>query len=81
MTIPANTITLESSERLIRKEFEYRYIQSPPIKKAELINGVVFVASPIIFRKHAHPHGQIIVWLGTYATFIRGLMLHFSHLA
>jgi len=38
---------LESGDRLTRQEFERRYQAMPPIKKAELIEGVVYVASPV----------------------------------
>ncbi|MDR5640057.1 Uma2 family endonuclease [Thermosynechococcus sp. PP42] len=75
MTQLVNSIPLESGDRLTREEFEYRYEHSPHIKKAELINGVVFVASPIRVRKHAQPHGHMVVWLGTYATLMPSLMV------
>lgn len=68
-------IPLESGDRLSCKEFEYLYEQCPHIKKAELINGVVFVASPIRVKQHAQPHGHIIVWLGTYASFTDNCMV------
>ncbi len=57
---------LESGDRLSRHEFERRYTTSPEIKKAELIEGVVYVASPLRFTNHAEPHGFIITWLGIY---------------
>jgi Uma2 family endonuclease len=57
---------LESGDRLTRPEFERRYTINPHIKKAELIEGVVYVASPLRFRRHGKPHGQLITWLGTY---------------
>ncbi|QFS44803.1 hypothetical protein GXM_02278 [Nostoc sphaeroides CCNUC1] len=40
---------LESGDRLIRPEFERRYNAMPNLKKAELIEGVVYVASPLHF--------------------------------
>ncbi len=57
---------LESGDRLTRHEFERRYNAMPNVKKAELIEGVVYVASPVPFRSHAEPHGNLIGWLGTY---------------
>ncbi|MBD2776791.1 Uma2 family endonuclease [Iningainema sp. BLCCT55] len=57
---------LESGDRLTRHEFERRYTAMPHIKKAELIEGVVYVASPLRFRSHGKPHLQLITWLGTY---------------
>lgn len=57
---------LESGDRLSRAEFERRYLAHPEIKKAELIEGVVYVASPLRVRQHGVPHGYIITWLGNY---------------
>jgi len=66
---------LESGDRLSRAEFERRYQALPQLKKAELIEGVVYVASPVRIRKHANPHGQIITWLGVYEAATPGVML------
>lgn len=55
---------LESGDRLSRHEFEHRY-QAMPVK-AELIEGVVCIASPTCFRIHAQPHSYLVGWLGTY---------------
>ncbi|MCT7994601.1 Uma2 family endonuclease [Laspinema olomoucense] len=57
---------LENGDRLMRPEFERRYHLMPDIKKAELIEGVVYMASPLRFRSHAEPHGDLIGWLWTY---------------
>ncbi len=62
----APTLTiLENGDRLNRVEFERRYTASN-IKKAELIEGLVYVATPVRFTTHAKPHAQIASWLGTY---------------
>ncbi|MBW4623569.1 MAG: hypothetical protein KME17_29945 [Cyanosarcina radialis HA8281-LM2] len=45
---------LESGDRLSRYEFERRYAAAN-IKKAELIEGIVYVASSVRFRSHAVP--------------------------
>jgi len=66
---------LESGDRLTRHEFERRYIAMPHVKKAELIEGVVYVASPLRFRSHGQPHGQLITWLGVYQVSTPGLAL------
>ncbi|MDG2989552.1 Uma2 family endonuclease [Candidatus Synechococcus calcipolaris G9] len=58
---------LETGDRLERHEFERRYAQMPEIKKAELINGVVYMASPLRYRQHGQPHSQINAWLQVYA--------------
>ncbi len=65
---------LESGDRLTRPEFERRYTAAPQIKKAELIEGVVYVASPLRFVPHAEPHSRLATWLGTYAAFTPGTL-------
>ena len=54
-------------DRLTRAEFERRYRAHPEIKKAELIEGVVYMPSPTHFFGHSQPHGHIIGWLTFYA--------------
>lgn len=56
---------LESGDRLTRPEFERRYAVST-VKKAELIEGVVYVASPLRHEQHGKPHSRVITWLGVY---------------
>lgn len=57
---------LENGDRLTRPEFERRYINMTGLKKAELIEGVVYMASPLRFTPHAEPHGNVMGWLWTY---------------
>jgi Uma2 family endonuclease len=57
---------LESGDRLTRSEFERRYKAMPHLKKAELIEGVVYMAAALRFRSHGQPHGNLIIWLGNY---------------
>ncbi|NEQ81438.1 MAG: Uma2 family endonuclease [Moorea sp. SIO2I5] len=66
---------LENGDRLTRVEFERRYQAMPDTKKAELIEGVVYVASPVRITKHANPHGKMITWLGVYEAATPGVML------
>ncbi|MBR8837320.1 MAG: Uma2 family endonuclease [Stigonema ocellatum SAG 48.90 = DSM 106950] len=66
---------LESGDRLSRHEFERRYTAMPHVKKAELIEGVVYLASPLRFRSHGKPHGQLITWLGVYQISTLGVEL------
>jgi hypothetical protein len=47
---------LESGDRLTRDEFERRYHGMPNLKKAELIEGVVYVPSPLRHYRHGRPH-------------------------
>ncbi|MBE7472732.1 MAG: Uma2 family endonuclease [Anaerolineae bacterium] len=57
---------LHSGDRLSRAEFERRYQAHPENRKAELVEGVVYVSSPIRYEQHANPHFYIIGWLATY---------------
>lgn len=66
---------LENGDRLTRREFEHRYHASPHIKKAELIEGIVYVASPVRIANHGRPHAQIIGWLATYCAATPGVDL------
>ncbi|OIP71013.1 MAG: hypothetical protein AUK48_12980 [Oscillatoriales cyanobacterium CG2_30_44_21] len=69
---PSLLTILENGDRLNRAEFERRYTASN-IKKAELIEGIVHVASPLRFTSHGKPHSQIIGWLVTYQSMVAGL--------
>lgn len=64
---------LESGDRLSRAEFERRYSTMPDLKKAELIDGVVYVASPLRAQAHSNPHAHIITWLGVYEAATSGV--------
>jgi Uma2 family endonuclease len=71
-TTSSKTIPLlENGDRLTRHEFERRYNAMPYQKKgsnkAELIEGIVYMASPLRFESHAKPHGNIIGWLWNYS--------------
>ena len=66
---------LESGDRLTRETFELRYLERPGIHKAELIEGVVYVASPVRVETHARPHAHIITWLGTYIASTPGVQM------
>ncbi|HDQ73234.1 MAG TPA: Uma2 family endonuclease [Chloroflexi bacterium] len=66
---------LNPGDRLSRAEFERRYEAHPEIKKAELIEGVVYMPSPTRFERHGEPHGQVITWLGVYTATTSGVRL------
>lgn len=63
---PVKMPPLENGDRLTRYEFERRYQAMPHIKKAELIEGIVYMASPLRAKSHGKPHARIMTWLGTY---------------
>jgi Uma2 family endonuclease len=53
---------LESGDHLTRDEFHRRYLEHPEIKRAELVDGVVYVSSPVGIT-HGEPHGRAVGWL------------------
>ena len=55
-----------SGDRLTRGEFERRYRAMSPEVRAELIEGVVFAASPVSAEDHGEPHSDLRTWLGLY---------------
>lgn len=63
--IPAGS-ELITGERLTADEFLARWDGLPDLKHAELIDGVVYVSSPVS-RQHGEPHSMISGWLFTYA--------------
>ena len=70
---PASTIPpLENGDKLTREEFERRYEAMPDVK-AELIEGIVYMASPVRAKKHGKPHSRIIGWLIAYETATPGV--------
>ncbi len=66
---------LENGDRLTRLEFERRYEAMPQLKKAELIEGVVYMPSPVR-ASLGSSHGDIMAWLGVYRAAIPGTSLH-----
>jgi hypothetical protein len=57
---------LEAGDHLTRAEFERRYRAMADLKKAELIEGVVFMPSPVRLDQHGSPHADLITWLGVF---------------
>lgn len=50
---------------MTRVEFHRLYLQLPDVR-AELIEGVVYVASPLRAELHGDPHALVMAWLGAY---------------
>ena len=69
-----STPPLENGDRLTRAEFERRYDAMPELKKAELIDGVVYMPSPVRLRKHGQPHYDVITWMGVYRAGTPGVL-------
>jgi Uma2 family endonuclease len=57
---------LQAGDRLTRAEFERRYRAMPHVRKAELIEGVVYMPSPVSNEGHSSPHFDLTTVLGVY---------------
>jgi Uma2 family endonuclease len=63
---PVGPPPLTAGDRLTRAEFERIYQAHPEVKRAELIEGVVYLPSPVHYSKHGLPHSYVVTWLGVY---------------
>jgi Uma2 family endonuclease len=74
-TLPLTLPPLENGDKLTRYEFEQRYAAMPQVKKAELVEGFVYMASPLHAKAHAEPHAHVIGWLVAYKAATSGVQL------
>jgi hypothetical protein len=68
------TPPLEQGDQLTREQFEQRYEAMPKLKKAELIEGVVHMPSPVRFQQHGRPSRQLSTWMGVYEAVTPGVL-------
>ena len=75
--LPPPTVVprLRAGDRLSRNEFERRYEAMPEMNKAELIEGVVHMPSPVSISEHASPHARLIAWLVVYESQTPGVQV------
>ena len=73
--VAAEVPPLRDGDRLTRDEFERRYNAMPHLNKAELIEGIVFMPSPVNYVAHGSPHGDVATWLGVYRVHTPGVGL------
>ena len=64
---PLDSTELRAGARLTRSEFERRYCAHPNLKKAELVDGIVRMPSPVRYIQHAKPHTALLQHLMAYA--------------
>ena len=57
---------MKPGDRLTGDEFEQWHRVLSSLKRAELIEGIVHVPSPLLTVDHALPHSLVVAWLGTY---------------
>ena len=73
-TPPRDVPPLQDGDRLTRAEFERRYDAMPELKKAELIEGVVHMGSPVSASGHGEPHFDLITLMGLYRLHTPGVV-------
>lgn len=74
--LPEEIPPLEPGDHLTRDEFERRYEATPGVKKAELIEGVVFMPPPAVrWDYHGSPHSNLMYWVVHYRTATPGLVV------
>lgn len=73
MTTSPRVPRLQSGDTLSRAEFERRYEAMPDVKKAELLEGVVYMPSPVRITHHGTPHLLLSYWLQHYASATPGV--------
>src|SRR5262245_39777359 len=72
-SLPPEIPPLEPGDHLTREEFERRYEAMPDLKKAELIEGVVHMPSPVRWNRHARPNTHLVGWMATYEAHTPGV--------
>ncbi|WRH66986.1 MAG: Uma2 family endonuclease [Planktothrix sp. GU0601_MAG3] len=75
MVSSLTTLPLENGDQLTRIEFERRCVAMSDVKKAELIEGIVYMAAALRYKSHGKPHASIMTWLGTYEAATPGIGL------
>ena len=73
MTNPLAVPALVTGERMDREEFLRRWEALPDLKHAELIDGVVFVPSPVSVT-HCFYHTHLDFWIAYYTAHTPGLI-------
>lgn len=64
---------LENGDQLSAAEFLRRYEAMPDQRKAELVLGKVYMASPVYIEQHGDPDNLAQTWLGVYAAGTAGV--------
>lgn len=70
---PKRVPALQNGDRLSVSEFELRYQSMEGCKKAELINGVVYMPSPVSIDSHGEQHFNLVGWLFSYRAHTPGV--------
>ena len=71
---PSSLPPLENGDHLTRAEFMRRWEAMPGLKRAELIEGIVYMAAAVRIVQHGEPHGWLGNILSTYAFRTKGII-------
>jgi Uma2 family endonuclease len=66
---------LENGAVMMREEFHAAYGECEGLERVELIEGVVYLPSPIKVETHGEPQLLMLVWLRTYARGRPGILV------
>ncbi len=69
-------VWLENGYRLTTREFLRRWEALPNIRRAELIDGIVYMPPPLRADTHAEPDALVHLWLGFYASRAAGVKVY-----
>jgi len=73
--VQAEIPPLQNGDLLSREEFERRYEATPNLKKAELIEGIVYtMPPPVSDAYHSRPHFNLIGWMFNYCGATPGIL-------
>ena len=72
---PFSIPPLENGDRLSRIEFERRYAAMPKNCRAELIEGLVYMAAALRLKSHGLPHHRLNHWIGNYSMSVPGTIV------
>ena len=64
---------LQNGDHLSAREFLRRYEAMPEVKKAELIDGIVYMGSPVRIDQHGEPDAFMQGWLCNYSVATPGV--------
>ncbi len=73
-SLPSSIPPLRNGDRLTQAEFLRRYHAMPGVHHAELIEGRVFMPSPVSAEHHGEPHFDFIGLLFTYRAMTPGIV-------
>ena len=70
----ARTPPLENGDHLTSDEFERRWKAMPALKRAELIEGIVYMPAALRADQHGDPHTLVMTWVGVYQLMTPGVI-------